>query len=135
MSWEQNIVSISRTAAADLSSSKNRFVALNSQAQIAVCGNGAQPVGVLRNNPLAGNIGTVGVNGVIRVLVGTVAVVPGPVKSDANGCAAIAVAATITGSNVVGSNVAGIALDSGNPGDVIPVLLTPGAGATPTTLA
>ena len=52
MSWEQDIKSISRTAAVDLTATRNRFVAQNNLGQVAPAGAGAHAIGVNRTNPL-----------------------------------------------------------------------------------
>lgn len=115
MSWEQDIRSFSRTAAVDLTAAKNRFLTQNNLGQVAPSTAGAKALGVARTNPLAGNICTVGYAGILRVQVGTVAVAAGDsIASDANGLAITA---------ATGNWINGEALDSGNPGDVIPVLL------------
>jgi hypothetical protein len=116
MSFEQNIKSLSRTAAVDCTSAKNRFVAQNAAGLIApVSVAGGQAMGVLRNNPLAGNIATVAYEGAPRVVIGAAALNAGVlVTSDATG-AAIAAAA--------GNYILGETLVAGNPGEIVPVLL------------
>lgn len=122
MSWEMDIKSLSRTAAVDLTATKNRFVSQNNLGQVTPTAAGAKALGVNRTNPLAGNICTVGFAGVLKVQVGAGGAVTAgdAVASDATGCAATA---------ATGNFINGEALDSGNPGDVIPVLLYHGGKA------
>jgi hypothetical protein len=121
MSWEQDIKSISRTAAVDLSALRNRFVSQNNLGQVQPTAAGAKALGVNRTNPLAGNICTVAYAGVLKVQVGATAVTAGDQVAAAAGGLAVTAA--------TGNVINGEALDSGNPGDVIPVLLFTGGKA------
>lgn len=118
MALDSNLVSISLPAAGDLSAAQYKFVAINSSGAVAVVGTaGNTGDGVLQNKPSAsGDVSTVAVFGVSKVLAGG-AINPGAQVSSS--AAGKAIAAT-SGHRVLGRHIGTTAAADG---DIIPVLL------------
>lgn len=116
MAFEQNLQSISLVAAADLSAKIGYIVQVDSNGKAALADATALAVGVLQNNPASGQVATVGVHGVSKVVAGGTIAAGARVTSDANGKA---IAATTAGDAVIGIALAGAAAN-----DIIPILLT-----------
>lgn len=118
MSFEEGLRSISIPANADLSTKQYFFVKLTNSSgvgQAAVTGDGESAIGVLQNKPdAAGEVATVGVRGVSKVMAGGTITAGNPVASDANGEAVVA---------ATGDIVLGTAINSAIDGDTFPVLL------------
>ncbi len=115
MAFEENRQNISLPAGADLSSSQYKFVSIDSNGQVVVTGAGAQADGVNQNKPdAAGKVSTVTIAGVSKVECGGTVTAGFPVASDADGEAVDA---------ATGDNISGVALEAGEDGQLISVLL------------
>lgn len=120
MSYEERLVNISATASADLSAQQYRFVALANQsgrvqAQRAVVGD--RVMGILQNNPVAGDTATVAIGGVSKCVAGGTILAGASVTSDAQGRAT----STLTGTDFR----AGVAQEAAVVGQIFAVLLFP----------
>lgn len=114
MAYEIPGFSFSLVAAADLSTHQYKFVNIDATGKAALGGAGTRTVGVLQNKPTSGQIGTVVVTGVSKVVAGAAVAAGDSVQSDATG-RAITLAAGIG---------EGVALQAASgAGVVIPVLL------------
>jgi hypothetical protein len=117
MAFEENLKTISLTAAADLSAKQYYFMKVDSNGKAAVCGDGEKAIGVLQNDPASGQAATVGVDGVTKVVASAAITKGTAVASSSAGKAAA------PGTSDV---IVGIALtSSGADGDIISVLLYP----------
>lgn len=133
-------VDIELVAAADLSSSQNLFIKVDSNGKAALAGAGDPAIGVLMNAPGTGAIAIVRVAGIARVIAGGAVTKGAFVASDSAAKAKAAVTAvtdTTSGSDsattaLKGSNVAGIALETGVASSLMSIFLTL-SGAVPTT--
>lgn len=141
MATEQKVQTITLVAAADLSAKQYCHIKVDSNGKAAVAAAGEFAIGILQNNPGAGQAATVAYSGVSKVLAGGTVAAGATVKSDSNGKAADAMEANTNTSDaggvtdpLVGSHVSGIALESAVAGDIFPVLLTL-TGAVPTNAA
>lgn len=102
-------------AAADLSASQYRFVAVNAAGQAALAGAGVMAAGVLQNNPALGHAAGIRALGISKVEAGAALAAGAPVTGDATSRAVTAVA---------GDHIHGIALmPATDAGEIIPVLL------------
>jgi hypothetical protein len=142
MSKNQNTISISRLAAADLSAKQYYFVNLNSTGGVVLAdAAGESCLGVLLNKPTSGQVAQVAIGGVTKVISSGVIAVNAMVATDANGKAKVAVAGAVKtddtaaaldptlGSYAIGIHVGRAAAADG---DLIEVLLTH-TGVIPST--
>lgn len=118
MAMDANLISLSFPAAGDLSAAQYKFVAVNSSGAVAVIGTaGLSADGVLQNKPAAaGDVSTVTVFGVVKVLAGGVINPGAQVASSAAGKAIVAASTHRVLGRHVGTTAAA-------DGDIIPVLL------------
>lgn len=117
MAIEQNLVTITRAAGADLSSSQYKFVESNSSGTATVCGTaGEYALGVLQNDPTSGNAATIAVSGISKVVLGDTVAINVEVSTDASGRAIPA---------TTGHKIVGIAIVGGAVGNIGSVLLRP----------
>ena len=107
-------------AGADLSAKQYHAVVADSNGALVAVGAGAYAVGLLQNKPASGQPGSFVFSGVSKAKLGGTVAAGAKVAANASG--AIVTAAT-------GNTVIGIALAGGASGDVIPVLVMPGATA------
>lgn len=105
-------------AGADLSALQYTFVDLNSSGAAVAPSNGARAVGVLQNAPTSGQAATVAKSGISKVVAGGSITRGASVTTNGSGAA---IAAT------TGLQIHGVALYAADSGDIIPVLLKPGA--------
>lgn len=121
MALEQNLVCISRVAGADLSAAQYKFVESNTAGTVTVANAAGEKVlGVVQNDPTSGQVAAVAYQGVSKVVAGGTVAIDADIATDASGRA---VAAT-TGNKIVGRAISG-----GSVGEIISVLLLPGAAA------
>jgi hypothetical protein len=115
MAHEAITRNISLVAAADLSAKQYHFVQVDTAGKAALSGATALTLGVLQNKPASGQVGTVCVDGVTKVVIAATLSAGSRVRSDANGQAVAA--------SVAGNAVAGILLEGGVANDVVPMLI------------
>lgn len=115
MAYEIPGFSFSLVAASDLSTHQYKFVNVDTTGKAALGGAGTRSIGVLQNKPTLGQIGTVVVTGVSKVVAGAAVTAGDEIMSDATGRAITAVA-TNQGLGVALSAAAGA-------GVIIPVLI------------
>lgn len=113
---EQGLITVAIPASTDLSAKQYYLMKIDTNGQLAVCGEGGNPVGVLQDAPAAANRpGCVAVGGITRVLAGG-SFNPGDrLSSDSNGKAV-----------AVGSSddyCIGIALAAGASGKIAHMLI------------
>jgi hypothetical protein len=113
MAIQENFQTITLVAGADLSERQYRFVSVNASGEAVAAGAGANAIGVLQNDPVAGQAATIAISGVVKVEAGGVVTRGGQVASGANG-----VAANAANDN----NTLGTALDTGANGRIISML-------------
>lgn len=123
MATQQSIVCISQEAGADLSALQFHFVVMSSDGQVDGAGDGAAAIGVLQNAPSAAGLAAeIAISGVPKVVAGS-AIIAGQQVASASDSEAIPAA--------TGDIVLGVALTSGDAGDLVEVLLGgPGTGDT-----
>ena len=116
MSTEQNLITITRQADADLSAAQYRFVKQTATGTVELCDSAGEiALGVLQNDPEATQAATVAVGGVVRVAAGAAVTIGAEVMTDAT-----ARAITATATNVaLGEALSG----AGAAGNIISVLL------------
>lgn len=115
MSTQEHITCITEEAGADLSALQFHFVVMSSDGQVDGAGDGGAAIGVLQNKPSsAGEAASVAIGGVSKVVVGS-AIIAGQRVASASDSEAIPAA--------TGDIVMGVALESGDAGDLIRVLL------------
>ena len=116
MAFEESVESITREAAADLSAKQYFFMSIDSNGRINSTGAGLQADGVLQNDPAAlGRAGTLGFDGVSKVVAAAAIAKGALVASDASGKAVTA---------ATGNRVLGIALEAATANnDIIAVNL------------
>lgn len=141
MAYQGHGIDISRAAGADLSAQQFRAVKLNASGQVVVAGAGEAAIGILQNNPGAGQAATVRVAGISKARAGGTIAAGGDVASNASGALVAATAGRTNTSDagaaadpLIGSHVLGTALEGAASGDVFPILVTH-KGAVPTTAA
>ena len=115
MSYESNVMNLPFVAAADLSGAQYKGVKLDSTGKVVLTDATSLTVGILQTKPTAGQVGTVAVSGVTKVLLGGTVAANARVMCNASG---LGIAATTAGNAVLG-----IALEGGVSGDIIPVLI------------
>lgn len=115
---ELNIVTLTRTAGADLSASQNRFVEQANTGAVTVCNTaGEKALGVLYNDPTSGQAATVAYDGVVRVVAGGVVAIGDSIATDNQGRAVNA---------TTGQTILGEALSAATAaGQIVSVLLRP----------
>lgn len=141
MSYQEQPVSITLVAAADLSAKQHYGIKVDSNGKAALAGAGEAAIGVLCNKPTADLSAEVQIGGVCECIAAGV-IAPGAfVTFDANGKATTATKGRTDTSDaggaadaLLGSNVFGIALNTANTaaGDIFPVLIAH-MGSVPTT--
>lgn len=143
MGYSEILTNITLEAGQDLSTKQYKFMTLASDGQIdPTAAAGGKAIGVLQNKPnAAGKAATVTVFGVSKMVAGGNVSAGALIKSDANGNAVAATAATVDTSDtgaasdpVVGSFVMGYALESAQENDIFAAFIFP-MGAVPTTAA
>lgn len=97
MAYEERLVNVSYVASANLSAEQYRMIAIanqagRTQAQRAVVGD--RVVGVLQNNPVAGDVATIAVGGVTKCVAGGTITAGQSVTTDAAGRATATLTAT-----------------------------------------
>ena len=107
-------------AAADYSTTgQYRFVYISSANTVTLCGAGTMPIGILQNNPAAGEIANVMLLGTSRLSMSAAAAVMARLESAANGQGVTTTTDT--------DSVAAIVIEAATAGDdQVTVLLTPG---------
>ena len=85
MSNEEALRSISRVAAADLTTSQFLLMNIDSAGKAALAGAASRAVGVLQNNPDIAQAATVGIYGVTKVVAGAIVAAGADLQSDAAG--------------------------------------------------
>lgn len=118
---------ISFEAAADLSAAQYKFVKLDTNGKIVVCDtDGEVALGVLQDNPVAGQAGNVMLYGVTKVLIkASEAIAAGSAIGTSTAATATAVESTVTGADV-GDMMMGILLEAAtgsSPASVLGTLL------------
>lgn len=115
MATQQHIMCISYEAGADLSALQFHFLVMSSDGQVDGAGDGAAAIGVLQNKPsAAGQAAEIAVSGVAKVVAGS-AITAGQRVASASDSEAIPAA--------TGDIVVGVAMTSGDAGDLVEVLL------------
>ena len=71
MAFQENQLTITLEAAADLSAKQYYFVAVDTDGMAALTGDDGNPIGVLQNKPTAGQAATICVYGVTKLYIGT----------------------------------------------------------------
>jgi len=105
---------LSFEAAADLSAKRFYFVKLDSDAKLVLCGAVTDlPIGILQNTPTLGQMATVMVDGVSKVVGGADLAKGNMVGTDANGKAAAYVHGTDTTKYIVGQVLLDNSADGG----------------------
>lgn len=107
-------------AGADLSAKQYHAVVADSNGTLQAAGAGAHAIGLLQNKPASGQPGSFVFSGVSKAAIG--GTVAAGAKVAANAAGKLVTAAT-------GNTVVGIALAGGVSGDIVPVLVMPGATA------
>lgn len=118
---------------------KNRFLALNSSQEVVLCGSGKKSIGASIFTTTVGDQAPVILSGIVPIEVGAGGITAGDlVTSDASGKAITRAALSLTaGATAVTSNAAaptllggnlpqelnGIALETGDAGDIVRILL------------
>ncbi len=142
MAYEDPGKQISLLAGADLSAKQYYAVKVDANGKVVVAGAGELAIGILQNKPAAGQIATVMVTGISKMVAGGVVASGELVASDAVGKAKAAVKgktdtsdAGVAADPLIGSAILGIALlGAAADGNVISVLIQP-MGAVATTAA
>jgi hypothetical protein len=125
MAWSENQTTISLTAAADLSSSQYRFVTVDGDGKAALTADDGNPIGILQNDPTAGQAATVCISGVSKLYIG----VTGALDSGSQLSSMAAGAGKVPDSSAFRCAIA--LEDSTANGDIISVVFT---GANSTTV-
>jgi hypothetical protein len=114
MAYESISHKISLEAAADLSAKQYFLVKVDSTGKAALCGDGENAVGVLQNDPEAGQAATIATGGIAKVECGGVITTGGNVACNADGEAVAAAS---------GDYIVGVALETGADGRIISINL------------
>lgn len=116
MAFEEALKSVTREAAADLSTRQYRFVQIDSDGRAALSGTAGRPDGVLQDKPsAAGQACAMAISGVSKVVAGAAIDEGVEVTSDSQGRAVAA---------GTGDEVAGVTFGAATgAGSIIPVLL------------
>lgn len=114
MATVDNIQTINAVAGANLSAGQYLFVKQHSVAgEVVLAGNGENALGVLLNDPVAGQAATVAIAGKMKVIAGGTVGVGALVSADAAGKAVVP---------ATGEYVLGVALSGGAANQVIEIL-------------
>ena len=118
MAWESSQTCITLTSHADYTSSQYRFVMVNSSGSAEVTAADGNAIGILQNNPDAGEAAVVAVAGVSKLYIGTTAslVAGSIVASEAAGAGIL--------TNASAAALAIALEDSTADGDIISVVVT-----------
>lgn len=114
MATELKGFEISAIADTDLSDKQFHVVKLLDNGNIGLCGEGDVPVGILQNQPYAGQAAAVMVTGQSKVVVGATAIVPGARVASVGG---VAVA------EAEGNHTIGQCREGAGPGQIASVLI------------
>jgi Uncharacterized conserved protein (DUF2190) len=115
MATVDNIQTISAVAGANLSGSQYLFVKQHSVAgEVVVAGNGENALGVLVNDPVAGQAATVAIAGKMKVIAGGTVAIGALVSADAAGKAVVP---------ATGEYALGFAVTAGVANQVMEILL------------
>jgi hypothetical protein len=121
MATQDNMLTVTLEAGADLSAKQYYFVSVASDGQIDPTGDGLDADGVLQDAPAAaGRAALVAIAGKVKVVCGGTVTRGGPVASDASGTAVNATSGDI---------ILGVALETGASGRVIEILFQPRGAA------
>ncbi len=121
MATQDNMLTVTLEAGADLSAKQFYFVSVASDGQIDPTGDGVDADGVLQDAPAAaGRAALVAIAGKVKVVCGGVVTRGGPVASDADGKAVNA---------GTGDIILGVALETGASGRIIEILFQPRGAA------
>jgi len=121
MATQDNMLTVTLEAGADLSAKQFYFVSVASDGQIDPTGDGLDADGVLQDAPAAaGRAALVAIAGKVKVVCGGVVTRGGPVASDADGKAVNA---------GTGDIILGVALETGASGRIIEILFQPRGAA------
>jgi hypothetical protein len=121
MATQDNMLTVTLEAGADLSAKQFYFVSVASDGQIDPTGDGLDADGVLQDAPAAaGRAALVAIAGKVKVVCGGVVTRGGPVASDADGKAVNAASGDI---------ILGVALETGASGRIIEILFQPRGAA------
>ena len=123
MATQENFQSISREAGADLSAGLFKFVAMASDGQVDLSGDGVRAIGVLQNTPNAAGVAAeIAFSGAVKVVAGATVAAGAAVGSGAAGVCITAATADV---------ILGVALTGGASGTLIEVLLGGGGAIVP----
>lgn len=121
MATQENMLTVTLEAGADLSTKQYYFVSVAADGQIDPTGDGLDADGVLQDAPAAaGRAALVAIAGKVKVVCGGTVTRGGPVASDASGTAVNAASGDI---------ILGVALETGASGRVIEILFQPRGAA------
>ena len=121
MATQDNMLTVTLEAGADLSTKQFYFVSVASDGQIDPTGDGLDADGVLQDAPAAaGRAALVAIAGKVKVVCGGVVTRGGPVASDASGTAV---------NPATGDIILGTALETGAAGRIIEILFQPRGAA------
>lgn len=95
-------------AGADLSTSLNRFVKVNSSKEIVLAGNGDKVLGTIFEAAASGGPVSVQFGGIAKVIAGAAITAGAQVQSDANGAAITLAAGKAAGISLDGASAAGV---------------------------
>lgn len=109
--------SLSLVAAADLSAKQFCAVTVNSAGRAAIADADDQVIGIVQNNPAAGQAANIAFGGVSKAKLGGTVAAGARVTSNASG--------EIVAAASAGDSVIGVALTGGASGEIISVLLAP----------
>jgi len=122
MAFEIPLFDVSLVAGADLSASQYKAVKVDNTGKAVLCSAVGDPaVGILQNNPKAGQTAQVRIFGVTMAVAGAAVTVGSIVGTDANGkvVAATEATANTTDGTISGSRAVGIALESASAADQV----------------
>ena len=138
MAYEESLTSITIPAGSDLSAKQYYFVKADTDGKAALAGADDQALGILQNDPTAGQAATIAVGGVSKVVASAAINAGARVSATAAGKAVTTTASTVsdgTATGVAGTPVCGIALTPAtDDGDVISILVVQ-AGSLITAVA
>lgn len=109
--------SVSLVAAGDLSAKQFCAIAVNSAGRAAIADADDQVIGIVQNNPAAGQAANVAYGGVSKAKLGGTVAAGARVTSNASG--------EIIAAASAGDSVIGVALNGGASGEIISILVNP----------
>lgn len=125
--WMEGPV-ISRIAGQDLTGQEGKIVTLDSNGNVVLCGSNGKAIGVLVEGGAAGQAVAVRIAGTARVVAGAAIAAGDYVMSDADAQATPASAPDVpVGFQATVVNILGVALGAANAGELVEVLISPGA--------